>query len=70
MSGLEQFDGISVRILKQNLLTTGTNLHLITKMEARLIERFDSRWEISYLQYHAVPSARCLVLTTRHRPGA
>jgi len=66
MSWFEQLDGIAVRVFQQDLLAAGANFHLIAKMEPRLLESFDAGRKVSHLQYHAVPSARFLMLSTGH----
>src|SRR5687767_12946340 len=65
---LEQLDGIAVGILQLDLFTGWTDLHLVAKTQAHLLQVVDAGQEILDAQDHAIPPAGFLALATGHRP--
>src|ERR1044072_4114062 len=67
--GLEQLDGISVRVLDLDLLAAGSGLHVVAEAQALLRQGADERRQVGHAQNEAVPSARLLPLSVRHGSG-
>src|SRR5258706_8020433 len=64
---LEQLDRIAVWIFQLDLLSRRAGLHLVAKMQPRLLQRLDSPRKVGHAKDHAVPPARFLTMPVGHR---
>jgi hypothetical protein len=69
-SWLEELDRIAVRIFQLNLLTARTDLHRVAERQSGLFQPVNLCGEIGDLKDDAVPSARLLMASIWHGPGA
>jgi hypothetical protein len=67
---LEQLDGTALGIFDLDLSADGTNLDLIAKLHARVLERVDLRRQIRDAQDHSIPAARPLGFAAEQRARA
>jgi len=61
MCRLKQLDWISVGIFQLNLFPARPCLHFVSKAQAGLPQRFNSRRQILHLQDYPIPSTRFLL---------
>ena len=63
----EELDGIPVRIFDLDLTPARPALHVVAKTKSCLLQFLDEAWQIGDVQHHAIPAARFLLLSIRHR---
>src|SRR5262245_21174209 len=66
--GFKEFDRIAVRVFNLNLPSARTGFHLVSETEPGVLEGSDATRKVRDAEHDAVPAARFLSLTIRHRP--
>ena len=62
---LEQFNGVSVRILQLNLPAARPDLHFVAELKAGLLQPLDTSRKVRHLENDAIPSAWLLMFAVR-----
>ena len=69
LSWLEEFDRVSIRILKQDLLAARSDFHLVAKTESGRLQLLDPGREVGNFKNDSIPAPRLLAMSIGHRTG-